>query len=380
MIPFERSEFEQRLARTRARMDSLGIDVLVVTDESNMYYLTGYAGRSDYVPQCVVVNGDGEPEIVLRMQDMACARHTVWMDHSHIHELPERFIGYPDRSGWAHIGRMFEAWGYTRTTIALERDSLEQRRNLELALPNARFVDADLLVNRVRDFKSQRELQYMRIAGRIADHAMQAAIDAIGSGVRQCDVAAALVSAQVGGLPDAGGELTDVFMPFGSWTDSPHLSWTDEVIAPGTAVNIEMGGSYRRYVAPMSRSIHVGRPPDRLKALHAATLEGMEAVFAFVKPGVTCEEVEARFRATTSRYGFIKDSRIGYVIGIDWAGGTASLHPGDRTELQPNMTFHLMLGMWQPGDWGLTLSEGFSVTETGCESFVSLSRELFVKN
>ena len=45
------------------------------------------------------------------------------------------------------------------------------------------------------------------------------------------------------------------------------------------------------------------------------------------------------------------------------------------TVLQPNVTFHLMAGMWMD-TWGLELSESIRVTENGCELFCNFPRKL----
>ncbi|MFU2486672.1 aminopeptidase P family N-terminal domain-containing protein, partial [Thauera sp. WH-1] len=58
-LPFTRVEFDARLATTRAAMAARGIDVLIVTDPTNMYWLTGYDGWSFYVHQCVIVGPEG---------------------------------------------------------------------------------------------------------------------------------------------------------------------------------------------------------------------------------------------------------------------------------------------------------------------------------
>ena len=44
----------------------------------------------------------------------------------------------------------------------------------------------------------------------------------------------------------------------------------------------------------------------------------------------------------------------------------------------PNMTFHLMLGMWMEG-WGYELSETFRVTPDGHELLADFPKQLFVK-
>ena len=59
-LPFERSEYDARIAKTRRAMEKAGIDLLIVTDPTNMAWLTGYDGWSFYVHQCVLLAMDGD--------------------------------------------------------------------------------------------------------------------------------------------------------------------------------------------------------------------------------------------------------------------------------------------------------------------------------
>ena len=61
MLPFDIGEFEHRLTKVRRSMEAARLELLVVTDPSNMAWLTGYDGWSFYVHQCIVVAGQGEP-------------------------------------------------------------------------------------------------------------------------------------------------------------------------------------------------------------------------------------------------------------------------------------------------------------------------------
>ena len=54
-----------------------------------------------------------------------------------------------------------------------------------------------------------------------------------------------------------------------------------------------------------------------------------------------------------------------------------SIRKKDMTVLQPNVTFHMIAGMWMD-TWGLEVSESINVTENGCELFCNLSRELYL--
>jgi ectoine hydrolase len=96
-LPFERSEYLERLGKTKQRMEEAGIDVLLISNEHNMNYLSGYDGYSSYVPQFLMVAGDEEePLWVGRAMDEACARNSIFMDHSRIVGYPERYIGDPN--------------------------------------------------------------------------------------------------------------------------------------------------------------------------------------------------------------------------------------------------------------------------------------------
>ncbi|MDB5835088.1 MAG: doeA, partial [Caballeronia sp.] len=58
---FEQSEFDARIAKTRRAMQKAEIDLLIVSDPTNMSWLTGYDGWSFYVHQCVLLPMEGEP-------------------------------------------------------------------------------------------------------------------------------------------------------------------------------------------------------------------------------------------------------------------------------------------------------------------------------
>jgi len=77
-----------------------------------------------------------------------------------------------------------------------------------------------------------------------------------------------------------------------------------------------------------------------------------------------------------------KPSRSGYAIGLsyppDWGERTVSFRKGDKTVLEPNMTFHFMPALWFD-DWGLEITESFVITETSAETLANVPRKLFVK-
>jgi Xaa-Pro dipeptidase len=372
------------LDKTKQKMEEKGIEVLLVSNEPNMNYLSGYDGYSAYVPQFLMVaNDEEEPLWVGRAMDDACARNSVFMDHSRIVGYPERYIGDPDLHPQKFMADLLKERGWANRRLGVELDtepfSPYSYSQLQQNLPNATFIDAGPMVNWVRMIKSPQELTYMRQAGVIADMAMQKAIDTIAEGVRQCDVAAEVTATLIRGTDEFGGDVPHKpTLATGPRSSAPHLTWTEERHKRGDATNIELGGCRHRYHCGLSRTIIVGEPDAKLAALAPIVNEGMPVALDAARAGATCEEVEAVFRTFTTERGALKPSRIGYAIGNGWTEGTASLKPGDKTVLQPNATFHLMLGFWE-GDWGYVCSEVFRVTDDGPpETLSSLPRELFV--
>ena len=56
-----------------------------------------------------------------------------------------------------------------------------------------------------------------------------------------------------------------------------------------------------------------------------------------------------------------------------------SKYKGDMTELQPNVTFH-MIAVMQFGSWGVEASHSVRVTDKGFEKFIDFPSDLFIKD
>ena len=139
--------------------------------------------------------------------------------------------------------------------------------SLKKGLPDAKFVNGNILVNWVRIIKSDNEIALQRRAAKIVEKGMQAAIDSLDAGVRQCDVAANIYHALITGTEEFGGDYPAIvpLMPSGETSGAPHLTWTDEKYKSGTTVVIEIAGCHQRYHSPMSRTVSIGEPETKLK-------------------------------------------------------------------------------------------------------------------
>jgi Xaa-Pro aminopeptidase len=387
-LPFPRAEYDARLARIREEMARRALDLLIVTDVANQHYITAYDGWSFYTPQVVLVPIADEPVWIGRAMDAAGGKLTAWMQPASIVGFPEDHVQHTERHPMDWIGRWIADRGWGAARIGIELDtyyySPKAHARLTAQLPDARFVDADLLVNWVRAVKSPAEITYMRHGARLAEAAVRAAYDVIAPGVRECDAIAAIQTAQVAGHPDHAGDITALppTILAGENASAPHIMWSNRRFAAGETVALELAGACRRYTAGLARTLQLGPKPQKVAHVEQAVLEGMAAVLDTMQPGVLAEDVETAWRRAIARHGLKKESRIGYSIGLayppDWGEHTISLRQGDRTVLQPGHVLHAILGMWME-NWGIEISETVLVTESGCETLTRFPREIFVK-
>jgi ectoine hydrolase len=388
-LNFSLAEFAERLLKTRMAMERLGLDLLVVTDPSNMNWLTGYDGWSFYVHQCALVAKDGEPVWFGRAQDAQGAYRTAYMGYDNIAGYPDHYVQSTECHPMDFLSQIIIERGWSKGAIGVEMDnyyfSAAAFASLQRHLANARFKDATALVNWQRAVKSPAELAYMRKAGRIVEAMHARIVEKIEPGMRKNDLVAEIYDAGVRGVDGFGGDYAAIvpLLPSGSDAAAPHLTWDDRPMKSGEGTFFEIAGCYKRYHCPLSRTVFLGEPSQAFLDAEKATLEGMEAGLAAAKPGNVCEDIANAFFAVLKRYGIVKDNRSGYPIGVsyppDWGERTMSLRPGDRTELRPGMTFHFMTGLWLE-TMGLEITESIVITESGVECLSNVPRKLFVKS
>ncbi|MGE0752394.1 MAG: M24 family metallopeptidase [Variibacter sp.] len=378
---FPRAEYLRRLAVVKSEMARRQLDALVVNNASNITYLTGYTALSGYVPQALVVSAQKEePTFILRRQDAPAAVHQTFLERANVIGYAEDLIGNPDKDGYDTVIEFLHDLDHSNKGVGLELGNLSAQagEKFKTRLPKATIVDCTKAVAWIRGVKSDLEIAVMREAAAISDAAMKRAAEVIRPGVREADAVAEIVGTLVRGANGKAGTIfRSLYLCSSPRTGTCHIMYSQDVFRDGSQINLELGGIRHGYAAGLMRTFSIGAPSDRLRRLHEAEVEGMEAALGTVRPGATCSDVANAFYRTIEKRGFKKDSRCGYAIGIDWLEPTASLKDGDTTELKPNMTFHLMLGNWIDEDFGYVISETFRVTPSGADVLTNTPRKIF---
>lgn len=383
--PFNLEEYQGRLLRVRSAMEEQQLDALVIGDPANMNWLTGFDAWSFYVPQVMCVLPDHPPVWIGREMDAGAVGLTTHLDERSVVPYPEALVQRDDTHPSVFMASWLRDAGLRNKRIGYESDSYffspRALAGLQAGLPDAQWSDADRLVNWIRTIKSPAEIEILRQAAVLAERAMQVAWDEVRPGKRQCDLAAQIMSAQIKGTEDFGGDQTAIcpLILAGESAATAHPLWTDQRFENEQAVAFEIGGTRKRYNVGLARTAHLGRPPAELIRTFTAVSEGLDAVLGELKAGVTAGSAHRAWQNVLNNYGLEKPSRIGYSIGVgyppDWGERTISLRAEERTLIPEDSVLHVMLGMWLDG-WGMEMSETVHVTQTGCECLTRFPREL----
>lgn len=371
-LPFETAEYQSRLAAVRKSMAQRGMDLLLISEPENMYYLTGYFTTAYWGVQTLAIPLDQNPFFVVRHLERTAVLGTSWLEDVEVYqelEVPTTVIArvVADRGfGRARIGVEKHSWYLTVLTFEA----------LQAGLPDARFEDASYLINDLRLVKSPTEVGYLREATTAAQAAVQAGMDACVPGQTEADVAVAVfrtLAQHRSDRPDLG------VIASGERVLLSHGRFTQRRLQLGDPVRLEITGRVAKYNARFMRCVHLGPPSARLQYVSDVLGEALEETIARMRPGVAAGEVDRAARDRLAKAGDVTvPHRSGYSLGIlfvpsplEWR---RDLLPDATWELQAGMVFHVLLSTE-----GVGHSEMVHVTEHGHEVLTSLDRRLFVK-
>jgi len=387
--PFSRAEYDRRIAKTRVAMQQAGIELLFVTDPSNQAWLTGYDGWSFYVHQGVLLGLEGEPVWWGRHMDSIGAGRTCWMSAENIHGYGDHYVQSTERHPMQDLAGHICALGFEGAHIGVEMEnyyySAKAHAVLVAELPQAQMHDVTALVNWQRLVKSEDEIAFVRKAARISEKVMATAIERAAPGVRKNDLVADIYHAGITGVGDDWGDYPAIvpLTPSGLDATAAHLTWNGAPMREGEATFFELSGCYRRYHAPLCRTVYLGTPPENVLRAEAAQLEGIEAGLQAARAGNRTCDIANAFIDVLKDHGIHREGRCGYPIGLsyppDWGERSASIRSEDTTMLEPGMIFHFMPALWMD-TWGLETTETILITEDGAaETLCDVERKLFIK-
>jgi Xaa-Pro dipeptidase len=371
-LHFERSEFEARVAGTRAALRRDGLDAILLFAQETLYYLTGFDTSGFVFFQCAVLTAGSDDLVLLtRRPDLEQARRTstiadirLWYDREGADPaIALQAILEEKRLGGSRIGIELRTFGLTADKYELVRRRLEGWCEL---------VDASHIVRGLRLVKSPAEVAYVRRAAELADRSLEAMLAAARPGAFEGDIAAAgtvPILAGGGDPPPSGPVLGsgDRALLVRSATGFRHLDPVDQL-------TMEFAASYRHYCACLMRTISVGKANAAQRRMFAVTRDALAAMTEAAKPGRALGEIDDAHRRVYDLAGFghARMAACGYSLGAlyrpTWMDVPPMLYAGNPMPALPGMVLFLHAILVDAGT-NLVMSLGHTViiSPTGAE-------------
>lgn len=370
---FAEAEFRDRVTRVLERLRAAGVAFALFDEIEAMLWLTGY-GNSENRWRCVGIGPDREPFFLIRALDATPCRQRGW-----IRDVPT----FQDwESPMPALQQALAARGLERARIGLDFNSycmpLARFAAMRAALPDVEWVDLGPVIWELRLRKSEAEIQLLRRAARIADAALAAAAKACVPGATQRDAvrSASATFLAMGADPGPPGPIST-----GKGWDFLHGHLTEDTLAPGDVVHIEVTPRIAGYSARIMRCVSVGPPPAELTKA-ADTLAGLQRrQIEAMRPGAIASDVDRIMREGVLGAGLREDydNITGYTLGLYAAAGprtsdfTRIFTPEAQWRLEPGMAFH----MYASGA-GASVSETVLIAESGPERLTHTPQSLLV--
>ena len=364
--PISLDERKNRIEKARELMAKNKIDAIIIEPGSSFSYFVGFPwwkserffgailpAKGDFVYICPAFEEDRAKELIIFGNDIR-----IWQEDENPFKLTAQFLKEKGISS----GRI----GIDETTRFFITDEIRKEA------PGRQIVSATPVTAGCRMIKSPAELALMKKANEGMLAAYKYTFDNLEKGMSQYDINTTLSKAfKALGLGGGAG------VQLGEFTAFPHGSIKPQKLKEGDVVLIDGSGSLEDYHGDVTRTTIYGEPSKIQLERWALVREAQDKAFATIKPGVSCETIDAVARNVINSAGYgpgYKNffHRLGHGIGLDVHEWTY-LVKGNRTLLQPGMCFSNEPGIYVVGEFGIRLEDCFHVTENGYESFTPQS-------
>ncbi len=379
-------EAKIRTKTLQLRMKEAGIQKAVFTDESSIAYLAGfwgYLGIEFGRPSMLVVDADEAPIVITPLMESEMVSEMTWVEDVQVWEdIGERTWGRA----------LSQALGETPSDIWIERSTIPAivRNYLDETYRGVALKDISPVLGAMRIIKTPFEIGVMKEAGQIAGAMMAAAHNSLMEGGREFESALAVI--------DAGSRKAADFLTDKGWDRfvSPMIHNLQILQSGKDASMVHRRASvkkfekfdpvyfcfcnmaqFKQYKLGFDRMFHIGDVKDADRDVQLAAIDAQQAAISSIRPGVIAEDVATAANEVYKARGYETGYRTGRSIGVAYLEAP-ELKAGDKTVLQPGMTFAVDGGISVDGQTAGRIGDSIVVTETGFEYITEYPRDILL--
>jgi Xaa-Pro aminopeptidase len=354
--------FAVRRKKLRSHIQKAQADALLVTNFTNVTYLTGFTGDDSYL----LVTLDGE---------------TLITDPRYTTQLAEECPGLPleiREPGVKMLSALSKVVGKAKVAnLGIEGNSatVSFEKSLAKVFPKLLIAVTENLVERLRVVKDKSEIDATRVACQQARRAYDLVRASLTTNMTELEVAAELeYQARRFGAKSLS---FPAIVAVGDRAALPHARPTKRRLEESDFTLVDWGANSGLYMSDLTRIIITGRISPKLRKIYRVVLKAQLAAIDAIRPGRTCEQVDRVARQIITRAGFGKafGHGLGHGTGLE-IHEAPRLAVGQKTKLRPGMIVTVEPGIYVPGWGGVRIEDDILVTRTGHEVLTDVPKQL----
>ncbi len=355
-------DHELRQKRLQRLLVNDSLPALLITNETNVTYLTGFTGDSSYL---LVTRRE-----LLLVSD---SRYTTQLSE----ECPglKVHIRPPGETITAAAVKLIKQQKVGAVGVEADSLSVSGLDKLSEGLPKVEFRSTSGMVEGLRIIKDREEIAATRRAVSLAERVFAVLRATLRPEQTEREVANEL-EYQLRKMGAKGCAFPPI-VAVGDRAALPHAQPTDRKIGSAPAVLVDWGADEGLYKSDLTRVLFTAKIPPKLQKVYGVVLTAQQRAIEAIRPGAVCSEVDAVARGVIESAGFGRyfGHGLGHGVGLN-IHESPRLGPGQALPLQPGMIITVEPGIYLPNQLGVRIEDDVLVTRDGCEVLTSVVKNM----
>ena len=355
------TRYNTRRDKLRRELKRAGMDSILVTNFTNVTYLTGFTGDDSYLlitPTDEVMVSDSRYSQQLKEE---CPELDVVIRTSAIPMM-------------ASLAKLAKKTGIRNMAVESQSLTLSLFDQLEATLAGVTLARSSGLVEGLREIKDAHEIQQIRDAIDLAQRTFAVIRASLRPEQTEKEVAYAIEN-QIRLFGGSGCSFPPI-VAVGPRAALPHAHPTGHQIKESGFVLIDWGAIGNLYISDLTRVLVTGKVPAKLERIYNIVLKAQLAAIKKIKPGAIMKDVDAAARSVITKAGYGKrfGHSLGHGIGLEVHEGPG-LAPRQERPLKAGMVVTVEPGIYLPNWGGVRIEDDILVTRNGHEVLSSVPKQ-----
>ena len=348
-----------KLLKLRNKMKEMSVDAVLVLNELNQHYLSGFAFTDGFL---LITQSKAYLVTDFRYYEMA------------LNGADKQFeVLTPDNRS-EFIDKALADEGCKSVGFEGGSVSYDVYRSYCEKHPHLSFENIGNAIEVIREIKDADEIAKMQKAQDITDKAFSHILKVINRNMTELDVAVELEYAMR--KNGASAFAFDTISVSGDASSLPHGTPRNVLLRDGF-LTMDFGAKFDGYCSDMTRTIVIGKADAEIKKVYNTVLSAQLAALEYLKPGADCGEADKIARdIINAEYDGTFGHSLGHSVGLFIHESPRLYSRGFGRKLNVGEILTVEPGIYLFGKYGCRIEDMVAITEKGIHNFTHSTKEL----